>query len=125
MATVRMVFGKTLEVRVSLRSATPSVEALLEAIPFKSSIHRWGDEVYFDAPFHCDIEADARARMEVGDVAFWPNGDAIAVFFGPTPASVDEQPMAYSPCNILGRVDGPAERLKSVGEGARVEILSV
>ena len=97
MTTIAMRFGNELEVRATLRDGTPSVASLLSALPFRSIVHRWGDEVYFNAPFHSEKEEDARADMEVGEVAFWPDGDAIAVFFGPTPVSTDGRPRAYSP----------------------------
>ncbi len=111
------------EVRVSLREGTPTVAVLLGALPFKASAHRWGDEVYFKAPIHAEIEEDARAEMNVGDVAFWPDGDAVAIFFGPTPVSTDSKPRAYSPCNIVGKVTESPELLKGVKEGTPVEVL--
>lgn len=97
---------------------TPTIGRLATQLPFRSSAHRWGDEVYFEVPFHSDIEQDARQDMEVGDVAFWPDGDALAIFFGPTPVSRDHRPRAYSPCNVIGRVEGDASVLKAVREGA-------
>lgn len=125
MTAVRMRFSNGLEVRVTLREGTPSVEAMLKAVPFKSVVHRWGDEVYFDAPFHSPREEDSRAEMEIGEVAFWPDGDAVALFFGRTPGSTDGKPRAYSPCNILGKVDAAPERLGGVREGAAVEVAKV
>ena len=95
---------------------------LLSAVPFTSETNRWGDEIYFTAPFHSEIEADARALMQVGDVAYWPDGDAIALFFGRTPASIDDRPRAYSPCNILGTVEGDPIRLTRVATGSSVEV---
>ena len=123
MTAIVMRFGNGVEVRTTLREGTQSVTALLKALPFKSVAHRWGDEVYFDAPFHSAGEKDARAEMEKGDVAFWPDGNAVCVFFGPTPVSTDDKPRAYSPCNILGNVSGPADSLKAVKEGTSVEVL--
>jgi len=123
MTEITLRFADGLEVRATLREGTPSVTALLKAIPFKSVVHRWGDEVYFDAPFHSEKETDARADMEIGDVAFWPEGDAVAVFFGRTPVSTDGHPRAYSPCNILGKVSGSPEKLKKVKERTGVEVL--
>jgi hypothetical protein len=118
MSSVVVEFEGGLKVFVRLRQPpSPTVERLLTELPFHSSAHRWGDEVYFEAPFHIDLERDARQEMEVGDVAFWPDGDAAAIFFGPTPASRNREPRAYSPCNIIGQVDGDASVLKQVREG--------
>ena len=124
MSLVRVRIDGRTELLVALRSdETPSVRWLLEALPFRSTANRWGDEIYFDAPFHAALEDDARADMSVGEVAFWPDGDAIAMFFGPTPVSVDGRPRAYSPCNILGRVEGDPAKLRVVSSGASVEVL--
>ena len=123
MAKLKMVFDDKLEVVVSLREdVTPTVEALLDAAPFAASANRWGDEVYFEAPSSAGLEEDARDEMSVGEVAFWPDGNAIAVFFGPTPVSKADEPRAYSPCNIVGRVDGDAQVLKAVQSGAKVRV---
>ena len=123
MIALMLRFGNGLETKVSLRDDTGTVSALLGAVPFRSVVHRWGDEVYFDAPFHSDREPDARADMEIGEVAFWPDGDAIAVFFGPTPASRTGKPRAYSPCNILGKIQASPAQLRSVEEGTTVEVV--
>ena len=94
----------------------------MNAVPFSSNASTWGDEVYFHAPFHAELEADARAEMEIGDVAFWPDGDAIAIFFGPTPASVDNEPRAYSPCNLIGTLEGDISVLKRVKSGSSLDV---
>ncbi|HEX9908365.1 MAG TPA: cyclophilin-like fold protein [Thermoplasmata archaeon] len=115
-----------LEVRVRLRSdTTPTARGLLSVLPVSTTAHRWGDEVYFELPFHADLEPDARADMSVGEVAFWPDGDAMAVFFGRTPVSEDERPRAYSPCNIVGSVEGDPTVLRAVREGSKVELIAV
>lgn len=126
MAKLKMVFDEGLEVVVDLREdVTPTVEALLDAAPFSASANRWGDEVYFETPSSAALEEDARDEMSVGEVAFWPDGNAIAVFFGPTPVSKADEPRAYSPCNIVGRVDGDADALKAVQSGARVRVSKI
>lgn len=112
------------EVYVALRAdETLSIGSLLSILPFSSRAQTWGDEVYFEAPFHADREKDARAEMRVGDVAFWPEGDAIALFFGPTPASSGPAPRAYSRCNILGRIEGDPSVLRAVTPGTPVDVL--
>ena len=123
MAEVRIRFRDGPQVTVELRvDKTHSVRSLVEKLPFKSKAETWGDEVYFSAPFHAPREMDSRMEMEVGEVAFWPDGDAIALFFGPTPISDGSIPMAYSPCNILGRVVGDSTVLRQVKPGTPLEV---
>ncbi|MCJ2532703.1 MAG: hypothetical protein LN411_02125 [Candidatus Thermoplasmatota archaeon] len=123
MVTLRASFENGPEISIILREdGTSTVEKLLSSVPFRAKVNRWGDEVYFDAPVSAELEEDARAVMEVGEVAFWPDGSAMAIFFGPTPVSTDGQPRAYSPCNMLGRVSGDATLLRSVVSGSSVEV---
>ena len=123
MATLRVSFENGPEISITLREdETATVEKLLSSVPFRAKVNRWGDEVYFDAPVSAELEEDARAVMDVGEVAFWPDGSAMAIFFGPTPVSTDGRPRAYSPCNMLGRVSGDATLLRSVVSGSSVEV---
>ena len=123
MSELKLSFGGGTEIVVELREgSTPTVERLLSSVPFEASANRWGDEVYFETPVSADLEADSRASMEVGDVAYWPEGRALAVFFGPTPVSTDGKPRAYSPCNIVGRVVGDTAGLKLVRTGDSVQV---
>ena len=123
MAAVRIRFRDGPQVTFEIRGdKTPSVSALVEKLPFKSKAQTWGEEVYFSVPFHAPREKDSRMEMEIGEVAFWPDGDTIALFFGPTPISDGTAPMAYSPCNILGRVVGDAAVLRQVKPGMPLEV---
>nr|NIN63778.1 hypothetical protein [Anaerolineae bacterium] len=79
-------------------------------------------EIYFGIPVRAGEEPDARAEMEVGELAYWPPGNAFCIFFGPTPVSVDERPRAASPANILGRVLGDATLFRGVRAGTLVKI---
>jgi len=125
MNKVRIRFRDGPEVVVAMRKdMTLTVEGLSGVLPFSSQAQTWGDEVYFEAPFHADLEKDARVKMEVGEVAFWPDGDAIALFFGPTPASKGPAPRAYSPCNMLGRIEGDSSLLKKVRPGTPLDVLA-
>ncbi len=126
MVQIRIRFRNGPRVLVELRpDATSTVRALMDKLPFKSKAETWGDEVYFSVPFHAQREMDSRMEMEVGEVAFWPDGDAIALFFGPTPISDGPAPMAYSPCNLLGRVVGDPDALREVKAGTPLEVSRV
>jgi hypothetical protein len=102
---------------------TPTARLVWDALPIDGRANVWGDEIYFGIPVEADLEPDARAEVAVGELAYWPAGRAFCVFFGPTPASVGEEPKAASPVNILGRVLGDATRLRGVEQGASVRII--
>ncbi len=104
---------------------TPTASKILEALPPESSANVWGDEIYFDIPLSLDLEPDAQADVDVGDLAYWPAGPAFCIFFGPTPVSTGDQPRAYSPVNVFGRITGDARKFKSVSSGAVVMVTKV
>ncbi|NIA21748.1 MAG: hypothetical protein GWP05_07250 [Anaerolineaceae bacterium] len=123
MARIRITAGEvSLEAELN-DSATAA--KLLEALPISGSGNRWGDEIYFSIPVSADRETEARAEMEVGEIAYWPPGSAFCIFWGPTPASSGSEPRAASPVNPLGKIDGDAALLGSVPDGAEVTIDAV
>jgi hypothetical protein len=101
---------------------SPTARQIWETLPIEGTAKIWGDEVYFEIPVVAGQGPDARAEVEVGELGYWPVGRAFCIFFGPTPASTDERPRAYSPVNVLGRVLGDATRFRAVREGTRVRI---
>ena len=104
---------------------TPTANKIFEALPFEGTANVWGDEIYFDIPLSLEQEPDARAEVEVGDLAYWPAGPAFCIFFGPTPVSTGDQPRAYSPVNVFGRVSGDTAKFKSVSAGAAIKVTLV
>ena len=100
----------------------PTSQRIWDALPIEGRANVWGDEIYFGIPVKADEEPDARAEVEVGELCYWPPGNAFCIFFGPTPASIDERPRAASPVNILGRVLGDATSFRGVRGGTLVKI---
>jgi len=101
---------------------TDTAQRIADILPIEGTANVWGEEIYFDIPLKLELAADARAEMKVGALAYWPTGSAFCIFFGPTPVSTGEQPMAYSPVNAFGKITGDCDALKTVPDGAIVRV---
>ena len=110
-----------IRLEAELGTSATAVE-ILQALPFESIVNTWGDEIYFTIPVAVQQEHDARAEVEIGELAYWPMGKAFCIFFGPTPVSRDDKPRAYSPVNVFGRVLGDATAFKGIANGARIRV---
>ena len=119
---VRLKFSGGVEAICELEDDS-ELEKLLQESPFTAEANRWGDEIYFDLPIKLKLKGE-RTLMEVGEVAYWPEGNSLCLFFGPTPVSKGDKPVAYSEVKPLGRVVEGLEDLRKVkdGEEIRVEI---
>jgi uncharacterized protein len=78
------------------------VQAILENLPIQVGITRWSDELYTEKTQIIAEGEDAKREVNFLDVAYWPEGNALCLFYGPTPISKDGQILAYSPVNIVG-----------------------
>lgn len=103
---------------------SPTARALEGRLPLKVRLSRWGDEYYgsIGAPLGVKEAPDAREEMAVGELAYWPPGNALCLFFGPTPASEGPEPRAASPVNPVGRLTGDLGVLKGLGSSATAEV---
>lgn len=99
-------------------------KAILQALPIESTANRWGEEVYFETTVKLGEEKATR-DVEVGDVAYWPPGRAICIFFGRTPASRGEKPRAYSPVNVFARIVGDPKVFSRVRDGEKIMVFAI
>ena len=117
---IRITVGSvTLEAELS---DTPCAQAIARALPLETSINRWGDEFYFRIPVRRSADDTATLKVRVGDLCYWPPGEALVIFFGPTPASTDDAPVPASEVNVVGRVLGDARLLKSVARERSIRV---
>jgi len=119
--------GKRIRIRANAAEViaelndTRTAEAIWEALPIRSHVSLWGQEIYFSIPIHLELE-EGQEVVNIGDLGYWPPGSAFCIFFGPTPASQGEEIRPASPVSVFGRVTSDITVLKQVASGTEVTI---
>lgn len=101
---------------------TPTARAIGEKLPIVTRPSVWGDEFYFTIPVKAGLDETATTKVKVGDLGYWPPGEALAVFFGPTPMSTGADPVPASAVNLVGRILDDARLLRKVKNAAEIRI---
>ena len=104
------------------RQAPKTVQAILEKLPIKVKINRWGDELYTDSMPVKVKEENAKSLVDLMDVAYWPQGQGLCLFFGPTPISKGNEIKPYSPVNVIGKIVSEENIAKLVDDSTSVII---
>ena len=107
------------ELILKLRN-TQTAELIYNALPFRSKVNKWGEEIYFDTPLNIDLDTNARSVIEYGEIAFWSAGSAIAIGYGKTPASLGDEIRLISPANVWADCEFEKEYIHSIKEGETV-----
>jgi uncharacterized protein len=100
---------------------TRTAQAIWEALPIIGRANLWGDEIYFSIPLSLKLEA-GQELVSVGDLGYWPEGNAFCIFFGPTPVSQGDEIRPASPVTVFGKVIGDATVFKKVAAGTKITI---
>lgn len=112
---------KKFNILVNFRK-TDTAKKIWESLPLQSKIKRWGDEIYFYTSIDIHQEPNAKDVVELGELAFWPEGKAIVIGFGRTPISIEEEIRLAAKCNIWGYTKFNLKKLKQIDEGELITI---
>lgn len=124
MATNIIITAGQIKLNAELNDG-PTANAIAQALPITAQGQRWGGEIYFSIPVAAELEAGATDVLDAGDLAYWPPGKAFCIFFGPTPASQNDEIRAASEVNIVGRITDDLSELWNVPDSAEVLIEAV
>lgn len=97
-------------------------------LPIKSRIQTWGKEIYFNIPKNdILIEKEAKEVFELGEIAYWNDGNAIAIGFGPTPVSKNTEIRLISRANHWANAKKPyiLRKLDHYKSGMNIDVLRV
>ena len=98
---------------------------IIKLLPLKSSVNTWGDEIYFEIPkINVNIEDNTKDIVKLGEIAFWIEGNSIAIGFGRTPISKLNEIRLAAIVNIWADAEYP-EQLKlltKISDGHEISI---
>ena len=102
---------------------SPTSKALINSLPIEGISQIWGDEIYFSTSISKENDEWAKETVDLGDIAFWPPGNAICLFFGPTPVSSGDEIRPASATNVMGKIIGDLEELKTINSGDNLKVV--
>ncbi|MCX7822350.1 MAG: cyclophilin-like fold protein [Syntrophobacterales bacterium] len=111
----------SIELRGELNDS-PTAQEIAKILPIEAEVQTWGDEIYFSIPVKMPLEPSAKSVVSVGDIGYWPKGNAFCLFFGPTPISKGDEIIPASAVNIVGRIEDDAKLLKNARDGEKITI---
>jgi len=113
-------YGK-LEAEIEDSKNPKTAKEIIKILPIEGKANRWGEEIYFEIPLSLK-EENSQQEVEIGDMAYWPGGNSLCIFFGRTPVSTSNKPKAYSAVNVIGKVTKNLDILKKVKDGDWIKI---
>jgi hypothetical protein len=119
--------GKRIRITAGAIEATAELndsktaQAIWEALPIASRVNLWGDEIYFPIPLSLKLEAGQKV-VSMGDLGYWPDGNAFCIFFGPTPMSQGNEIRPASPVSVFGKVIGDATVFRDVAASTKITV---
>jgi hypothetical protein len=101
---------------------TACAKAIAALLPMEANPNKWGDEFYFGISHKQGSDETATTSVHIGEIGYWPPGNALAIFFGPTPMSTGSEPVPASEVNIVGKITGDATQLRKVRGTTKIRL---
>jgi hypothetical protein len=114
------ITARTIKLIAELNSSR-TAQAIWKALPVKGFANLWGNEIYFSIPVILTLES-GKGLVDMGDLCYWPQGNAFCIFFGPTPISKGDQIKPASEVSVFGKIIGDAALLEKVTSGTKIII---
>ncbi|KAG2477257.1 MAG: hypothetical protein NPMRth3_2600003 [Nitrosopumilales archaeon] len=109
---------ENIEIELDDSNSPNTVKKFVENLPFTVGMNLWGEEIYTDESPIKEKEENAKPLVELNDVAYWPSGKAICLFYGPTPIGKKDEIKPYSPVNVIGKILKPEKSvLEKISDG--------
>ena len=112
---------KSKQIKINLLD-TNTAHLICKSLPITSKIQKWGEEIFFNTNLIIPLEKNAKEVVNLGEIAFWTEGSAIAIGYGRTPASTGDEIRLVSPCNVWGNAQFKKDFFKNVNEGDQIKL---
>jgi len=107
----------TISLELNDQFSPKTVKEFVAKLPFTVKLHIWGDEIYSSESPIDVTEENAKSTVALNDVAYWPSGKAICLFYGTTPIGKKGEITPASPVNVIGKILAPDKSVLKIADG--------
>jgi len=101
---IKIPNSSTIILELDDTNSPKTVNDFVEKLPFTVDLNIWGDEIYTSESPITQSEENAKSPVQLNDVAYWPTGKAICLFYGFTPIGKPGEITPASPVNVIGKI---------------------
>ena len=114
---IKILNSSTIILELDDSNSPKTVNDFVKKLPFTVDLNVWGDEIYTSESPITQPEENAKSPVQLNDVAYWPTGKAICLFYGSTPIGKPGEITPASPVNVVGKIISPDKSLLNNADG--------